>query len=196
MPMNRAWIEARIPHQGRMCLLDEVLDWNAQHIRCRSATHRALDNPLRSHGRLGIACGIEYAAQAMALHGALADGALADGATEGGAVADGAADRAAKDAVDGGVAAIAVSPSRVGLLASVRDVRLNVLQLDDIESDLICEVKHLAGDSRTALYEFALYEFALYEFALYEFGLHDLDRSLISGRASVILDADGRLKYE
>ena len=112
MLLNRAWIEARIPHQGRMCLLDEVLDWNAQHIRCRTATHRAPDNPLRSHGRLGVACGIEYAAQAMALHGALAGGAA------GGAV----------DALAGGSA-------RVGLLASVRDVRLMVPRLDDIESD-------------------------------------------------------------
>jgi predicted hotdog family 3-hydroxylacyl-ACP dehydratase len=160
MLLNRAWIEARIPHQGRMCLLDEVLDWNAQHIRCRTATHRAPDNPLRSHGRLGIAGGIEYAAQAMALHGALAGGA-----------AEGAAD-AAVDAFAGGSA-------RVGLLASVRDVRLMVLRLDDIVSDLICEVTHLAGDSRTALYEFAL---------------RDRDRSLLSGRASVILDAGGRIK--
>jgi predicted hotdog family 3-hydroxylacyl-ACP dehydratase len=154
MLLNRAWIEARIPHQGRMCLLDEVLDWDAQHIRCRTATHRAPDNPLRSHDRLSIACGIEYAAQAMALHGALAGGA---------------------------VDAIAGRSSRVGLLASVRDVRLMVLRLDDIESDLICEITHLAGDSLTALYEFAL---------------RDRDRSLLSGRASVILDAGGRLKYE
>jgi predicted hotdog family 3-hydroxylacyl-ACP dehydratase len=166
--LNRAWIEARIPHQGRMCLLDEVLDWDAQHIRCRTATHRALDNPLRSHDRLGVACGIEYAAQAMALHGALAAGA-----------AIGAAAGAAIGAVDGALVTIAGGSSRVGLLASVRDVRLIVLRLDDIESDLICEVTHLAGDSLTAMYEFAL---------------RDGDRSLLSGRASVILDAGGRLK--
>jgi predicted hotdog family 3-hydroxylacyl-ACP dehydratase len=73
--LNRAWIAAHIPHQGRMCLLDEVIDWDRRQIRCRSATHRAPDNPLRSHGRLGSACGIEYAAQAMALHGALANDA-------------------------------------------------------------------------------------------------------------------------
>jgi len=54
-----------------MCLLDEVLSWDATYIECRSATHRSADNPLRAHGRLGSACGIEYAAQAMALHGAL-----------------------------------------------------------------------------------------------------------------------------
>jgi predicted hotdog family 3-hydroxylacyl-ACP dehydratase len=158
--LNRAWIEARIPHQGRMCLLDEVLDWDAQHIRCRTATHRAPDNPLRSHDRLGVACGIEYAAQAMALHGALAGSA-------------------ANRAVDGAVDALAGGSPRVGLLAGVRDVRFSVLRLDDIESDLICEVTHLAGDSLTALYEFAL---------------RDRGRSLLSGRASVILDAGGRLK--
>ena len=72
--LNRAWIEAHIPHQGRMCLLDEVIAWDAHTIRCRSGGHRAADNPLRAQGRLGIACGIEYAAQAMAVHGALAAG--------------------------------------------------------------------------------------------------------------------------
>src|SRR5260221_1645467 len=71
MPLDRQWIEQHIPHKGRMCLLDEVLSWDATRIRCRSATHRSADNPLRLHGRLGIACGIEYAAQAMAVHGAL-----------------------------------------------------------------------------------------------------------------------------
>jgi predicted hotdog family 3-hydroxylacyl-ACP dehydratase len=152
MRMNRAWIESRIPHQGRMCLLDEVIAWNADHIRCSTGTHRALDNPLRSHDRLGIACGIEYAAQAMALHGALASAAAG---------------------------ANAAAAPRVGLLASVRDVRLHVLRLDDIESDLFCEVTHLAGDHFTAMYEFAL---------------RDKDKSLLGGRASVVLDAGRRLR--
>jgi predicted hotdog family 3-hydroxylacyl-ACP dehydratase len=69
--MDRAWIERRIPHQGRMCLLDGVLDWSAERILCSSSAHRATDHPLRAHGRLGIACGIELAAQTMAVHGAL-----------------------------------------------------------------------------------------------------------------------------
>ena len=69
--LNRGWIESHIPHQGRMCLLDEVLDWHADRIRCASGGHRAADHPLRAHGRLGIACGIEIAAQTMAVHGAL-----------------------------------------------------------------------------------------------------------------------------
>jgi predicted hotdog family 3-hydroxylacyl-ACP dehydratase len=68
---DHAWIARHIPHQGSMCLLDGVEAWNAQHIQCRAGTHRAPGNPLRACGRLGAACGIEYAAQAMAVHGAL-----------------------------------------------------------------------------------------------------------------------------
>ena len=33
-----------------------------------------MGNPLRAHDRLSAACGIEYAAQAMAVHGALCAG--------------------------------------------------------------------------------------------------------------------------
>ncbi len=54
-----------------MCLLDYVETWDRERIRCRASSHRAADNPLRAYGRLGAACGIEYAAQAMAVHGAL-----------------------------------------------------------------------------------------------------------------------------
>ncbi len=54
-----------------MCLLDAVLCWDQAHIECASATHLAADHPLRAHGRLGAASLLEYAAQAMAAHGAL-----------------------------------------------------------------------------------------------------------------------------
>ncbi len=69
--LDHVWIARHIPHQGSMCLLDGVESWDGQSIRCRAVSHRAADNPLRAHGRLGAACGIEYAAQAMAVHGAL-----------------------------------------------------------------------------------------------------------------------------
>jgi predicted hotdog family 3-hydroxylacyl-ACP dehydratase len=72
--LDRAWIAAHIPHQGSMCLLDRVVEWSPERIRCVSTTHRAADNPLRDNERLGAACGIEYAAQAMAVHGALLAG--------------------------------------------------------------------------------------------------------------------------
>jgi predicted hotdog family 3-hydroxylacyl-ACP dehydratase len=71
MRLDRRWIEAHIPHQGRMCLLDEVRAWDQASVECTSRTHRAPDHPLRAHGRLGSACLLEYAAQAMAVHGAL-----------------------------------------------------------------------------------------------------------------------------
>jgi len=69
--LDHAWIAHHIPHQGSMCLLDCVEAWDEQRIQCRANSHRALNNPLRSNDRLGAACGIEYAAQAMAVHGAL-----------------------------------------------------------------------------------------------------------------------------
>ena len=150
MRLDRPWIERNIPHHGRMCLLDEVMEWDAQHIRCRSGTHRLPDHPLRSQGRLGVACGIEYAAQAMAVHGALAGGALADAAK---------------------------GRSEVGFLAGLRDVRLHVLRLDDIESDLICDALLVAGDQGSALYEFAIRS--------------EAERQrLLSGRATVVFDAN------
>jgi len=69
--LDRRWIEEHIPHKDGMCLLDEVLSWDLTQTQCRASTHRSPDNPLRANGRLGAACGIEYAAQTMAVHGAL-----------------------------------------------------------------------------------------------------------------------------
>lgn len=72
--LDRAWIAAQIPHQGSMCLLDAVTDWSDSLIACRTASHTDPANPLRAGNRLGAANGIEYAAQAMAIHGALIAG--------------------------------------------------------------------------------------------------------------------------
>ncbi len=69
--LNRDWIAAHIPHQGTMCLLDKVLDWSGQRIVCEALSHADPANPLRAADRLGAATGVEYAAQAMAVHGAL-----------------------------------------------------------------------------------------------------------------------------
>ncbi len=61
-----------------MCLLHAVQEWSPERLLCSAVSHYAIDNPLRSHGRLAAACGIEYAAQAMAVHGAL----IANGAPQ------------------------------------------------------------------------------------------------------------------
>jgi predicted hotdog family 3-hydroxylacyl-ACP dehydratase len=69
--LGRAEIAARIPHAGRMCLLDRVLDWDGGHIRCAAESHRAADHPLRERDGLPVWAAIEYAAQAAAVHVAL-----------------------------------------------------------------------------------------------------------------------------
>lgn len=72
--MDRAAIASRIPHQGCMCLLDAVLRYDDASIACTTLSHLLADNPLRHNGVLGAALGVEYAAQAMALHCALLAG--------------------------------------------------------------------------------------------------------------------------
>ena len=140
--LDHRWIAAHIPHQGSMCLLDELLTWDAAELRARATSHRSPDNPLRADGRLGAATGIEYAAQAMAVHGVLLAG-------------------------DG-------QPLGVGYLASVRSVRLHTDRLDDIADDLEVRVQRLSGDAAVILYAFDLLAGG---------------RTLIDGRASVVLDA-------
>jgi predicted hotdog family 3-hydroxylacyl-ACP dehydratase len=137
MPLDRAWIEQHIPHKGRMCLLDEVLSWDAAHISCRSLTHRAPDNPLRAHGRLGAACGIEYGAQAAAVHGALIAASAPLAST-------------VSSAMRGSIGAA------VGYLASVRNVALHVARLDDLAEELVAAAERITGDGRTVLYDFSV----------------------------------------
>jgi predicted hotdog family 3-hydroxylacyl-ACP dehydratase len=71
MTIDRAWIQRHIPHQGNMCLLERVVQWDDTSIACLARSHVAQDNPLRHTQGLPVSAGIEYAAQAMAVHGAL-----------------------------------------------------------------------------------------------------------------------------
>ena len=146
--IDHAWIANHIPHQGSMCLLDNVTSWSEQAVCCRASSHRALDNPLRSDERLAAACGIEYAAQAMAIHGALT--------------------------------APPNNPrAKVGYLVSVRGTRLLTARLDDITADLditaTCTLR--SGDN-----------------VLYAFSVAAAGRTLLEGRATVVLDAGGTRK--
>jgi len=126
--LGREWIEAHVPQKDSMCLLDEVLSWDAQQVLCRSGTHRHADHPLRAHQQLGSACAIEYAAQAAAVHGALC------APTHTG------------------------SKARLGMLASVRGVELTVARLDTLSGDLLVQVRCIQSDARSALYDFAVSE--------------------------------------
>jgi predicted hotdog family 3-hydroxylacyl-ACP dehydratase len=143
MLATRADISKVIPHTGDMCLLDGVLECDAQRIRCISSTHRATDNPMRSGDTLLALCGIEYAAQAMAVHGAW----------------DAKFDQ----------------KPRAGYLAALRDVTCHTMRLDDLNDDLIIEAEKVMGDEARVIYQFRI-----------QAGTKDI----MSGRATVVLDAD------
>lgn len=128
--LQHADIVRRIPHQGSMCLLECVSAWDTQQIRCEASSHLASNNPLRAQGRLGAACGIEYAAQAMAVHGALL--------------------------AESGAGAASQGPT-LGYLASVRGVTLHVDRLDDLSDALSVHAERLSGDSTTVLYSFTVH---------------------------------------
>ncbi|HET7525343.1 MAG TPA: hydroxymyristoyl-ACP dehydratase, partial [Burkholderiaceae bacterium] len=69
--LERAGIAARIPHAGPMCLLERLLCWSDDDIVCEAVNHADERHPMRLAGTLSAACALEYAGQAMALHGAL-----------------------------------------------------------------------------------------------------------------------------
>lgn len=69
--IGREEILALIPHQGTMCLWDEVSEWDDGRIHLRTASHARAENPLRDAGQLRAVHLCEYGAQAMAVHGGL-----------------------------------------------------------------------------------------------------------------------------
>ncbi|RAI58308.1 hydroxymyristoyl-ACP dehydratase [Roseicella frigidaeris] len=125
-PLDAAAIARLVPHAGAMCLLDRALAWDAVRIRCETGRHAAPANPLRRDGRLPAVCGVEFALQAMALHGALTGGAL-----------------------NGGEA-----PPRAGFLSSLRELTLAAARLDDIPGPLAVTAEALAAETRGCIYRF------------------------------------------
>lgn len=64
-------IRSLVPHAGRMCLLERIVDWTADSVRCATATHRDPSNPLATPAGLHAVHLCEYGAQSMAVHGGL-----------------------------------------------------------------------------------------------------------------------------
>jgi predicted hotdog family 3-hydroxylacyl-ACP dehydratase len=125
--LDAAGIAARVPHHGAMCWLNRLVEWSDEHVVCEAINQGDADHPLRTAQGLLASAAIEYAAQAMALHGALRSEALAQ----------------------------AAGPVP-GFLASARGVRLARWRLDDLAGPLRVEVRRLAGDTRQLLYAFTL----------------------------------------
>jgi predicted hotdog family 3-hydroxylacyl-ACP dehydratase len=72
MNVSRTDVERLLEHAGDMCLLDCTTEWDEQNICCSAPAPQA-GHPLMRDGRVPAIAGIEYAAQAAALHGALLD---------------------------------------------------------------------------------------------------------------------------
>lgn len=111
-----------------MCLLDHVESWDSERMSAIAHSHLHTDNPLRAHGRLGVANGIEYAAQAMAVHSALLATSRSD-------MHD-------------------MARPTAGFLASVRSTALHVSRLDDIAEALQVDVSCTHSESNLILYQF------------------------------------------
>jgi len=130
--MNHDAICARLPHAGRMCLLERLESWDGDTITCIATSHRDADNPLRRGGRLHAVAGVEYAAQAMALHGNLLSTPVLSPA----------------EGTD--------TPPAIGYLASVRDLKLDLDDLGTVAEDLRVTARRLGGDASGFIYEFEI----------------------------------------
>ena len=129
MQLKHADIAARLPHAGRMCLLDRVLHWDERSIRCSAVSHRDMDNPLRDASGLAMLAAIEYAAQAAGVHSALVHGARLNAA---------------------GVA-------RSGVLAALKNVTASRLWLHEINEDIVVEATLLHGDPAGGIFSFTVF---------------------------------------
>ena len=125
--LNREQFAPLIPHAGAMCLWDEVLDYDANTIHCRTLSHRTPQHPLRRDGCLSALHLIEYGAQTMAIHGELL----------------------ARDA--------GVTERHAGLLAAIRDASIQLETLDALTGVLECRARRLVLNGSGSMYEFTLH---------------------------------------
>ena len=131
-PIGIDRIRELVPHAGTMCLLDRVVEFSVDSIRCETDSHTDPGNPLRRNGHLSGICAIEYAAQAMALHAAL-----------------GSAGAATARATN-------PDPAHHGYLVSVRDIRCHIRRLDCVTSTLEVCADRIYGDAAGLIYTFAV----------------------------------------
>lgn len=125
--LTREQILGLIPHDGAMCLLDHVTEWDQSGIRCSSRSH--LDghsHPLwRGNGVAAVHL-IEYGAQTAAVHAGL----LADESTE--------------------------PAARGGYLAGLRNIEFTECRIDTITTALDIRAYREMGGPQGMIYRFAI----------------------------------------
>jgi len=114
-----------IPHSHDMCLLDSVEFWDEDKIICYSNSHRLQKNPLRRDDNLSSVHVLEYAAQAMAVHGGLHNRENGKQMTE-------------------------------GYLAALRDVKLNLCELNLLKGELLIEANKILSQDGNMIYTFTV----------------------------------------
>lgn len=124
---TRDAIERLIPHKGAMCLWSKVISWNDDAITLETDSHHSREHPLRCRDQLSCVHLCEYGAQLMAVHGGL----LAD-----------------RDA--GKVA-------RAGVLVALRNTRLHVPRIDDLQGVLVGQAQMLTASEHSQQYQFEIF---------------------------------------
>jgi predicted hotdog family 3-hydroxylacyl-ACP dehydratase len=134
-----------IPHSFDMCLLDRVEFWDSDKIICLSCSHLFQTNPLRREECLSSVHLLEYAAQAMAVHGGLHNREQGLHMTE-------------------------------GYLAALRDVTLNLCELNKLQTELRIEANKVLSQGGNMIYTFTVSTEGI---------------ALASGRATVVAISHG-----
>jgi predicted hotdog family 3-hydroxylacyl-ACP dehydratase len=129
-----------IPHSFDMCLLDRVESWDENTITCTSQSHKLATNPLRRNKTLSSVHLLEYAAQAMAVHGGLHDREQGVQMTE-------------------------------GYLAALRDIKIELRDIENLESELRIEATKMLSQGGNMIYSFKV---------------STEENELVSGRATVV----------
>lgn len=114
-----------LPHAEPMILIAAVTNWDTNSITCLANSHLAMNNPLRQEGILSVYAGVEYAAQAMAVHARLS----------------------APDADK-------YSQPRKGFLAVASKLTAKVPNLDQAAGLLLIKVERIAANNDSSLYHF------------------------------------------
>ncbi|MDH5601058.1 MAG: hydroxymyristoyl-ACP dehydratase [Gammaproteobacteria bacterium] len=139
-PIEHDELCSLIPHSFDMCLLDRVESWDENTITCYSHSHHLASNPLRRNETLSSVHLLEYAAQAMAVHGGLHDR-------------------------EQGI------QMREGYLAALRDIKIELLDIQNLETELHIEATKILSQGGNMIYRFTVFAG---------------ENTLASGRATVV----------
>jgi predicted hotdog family 3-hydroxylacyl-ACP dehydratase len=150
-----------VPHTGRMCLIERVLEWSDTEIICESDNHRDPAHPLRRPAGLSSVCLIEYGAQAAAIHSTLLGTLMGSD--------PGSDPESGSDPIN-----VPNNAKRPAMLVSVRNCELRVGHLRDLTGPL----KVLAR-----------VELARSDGLIYAFEVSNAARPLASGRIGILLGA-------